>query len=112
MRPGLRFSPAIEGEGKPQMRFGPGRKTKAIEESVEPWEVRRKRELLVEIKNLDLALASITRDLGEERRKSGLGFYAEMPTSMKSPRRLALQLGLNELPRLHSATLTVLANRQ
>ena len=71
----------------------------------EPFERRRKRELLGEIKRLDAALASITTDLGEERRKSGLSVNAAMPTSLRSPKMEALHLGLSELGRLHSAAL-------
>ncbi len=71
----------------------------------EPFARRRRRELLADLKLYDAALASITSDLGEERRKSGLSFFEEMPTSLKGPRMLALQLGLTELSRWHSETL-------
>jgi len=77
----------------------------AILQLIEPWATRRKRELRVEIQNLDVALASVTIDIGEERRKSGLSFYGGLPTSMKSPRMLALQAGLNALSHWHSETL-------
>jgi hypothetical protein len=63
----------------------------------EPFEVRRKRELLCDLKLWDDTLASLTADLGEERRKSGLAFYVGMPTSMKSPRMQALLAGVCEL---------------
>ena len=82
-----------------------GFKRKPIEQSVEPWEVVRKRELLLDLKLWDNSIASITRDLGEERRKCGLAFYQEMPTSLKSPRMLALQAGLTQLSRWHSEAL-------
>jgi hypothetical protein len=73
--------------------------------AIERYEVRRKHELLADLKLWDAALDSIITDLGEERRKSGLSFYAEMPTSMKSPRMLALQAGCNELSRWRNAAL-------
>lgn len=71
----------------------------------EPFERRRKRELLAEIKRLDAALASLHGDIGEERRKSGLSVNSAMPTSLRSPKMQALMLGLTELSRMHSAAL-------
>jgi hypothetical protein len=78
-------------------------------EVVERFEVRRKRELLADLKLWDETLASLTEDLGEERRGAGLAFYMEMPTSMKSPRMQALQAGLVQLSKWHSDTLAELA---
>jgi hypothetical protein len=65
----------------------------------ESFESKRRRELLADLKLWDAALASLTVDLGEERRKSGLAFYVEVPTSMKSPRMQALLSGVCELTR-------------
>ena len=80
------------------------KKAKVIQPS-EPFEVKRRRELLADLNLYDAALDSITKDLGEERRKSGLSFFEEMPTSLRGPRMLALQAGLNQLSRWHSETL-------
>src|SRR6267142_5270194 len=71
----------------------------------EPFEVRKRRELLADLQLYDAALDSITKDLGEERTKCGLAFYQEMPAARKSPRMLALQAGLIQLSRWHSETL-------
>ncbi len=79
------------------------RKPKAIEEP--SFEVRRRRELILDLKLWDSSIASITADLGEERRKSGLCLFEEMPTSLKGPRMLALQAGLIQLSRWHSEAL-------
>lgn len=75
----------------------------------ERFEIRRKRELLCDLQLWDDSLASLTADLGEERRKSGLAFYVEMPTSMKSPRMRALLNGLTELCKWRNQTLAELA---
>ena len=79
------------------------RKPKAIEEP--SFEGRRRRELILDLKLWDSSIASITADLGEERRKSGLCLFEEMPTSLKGPRMLALQAGLIQLSRWHSEAL-------
>ncbi len=86
------------------------RKAKVIQEASEPFEVKRRRELLVEINHLDLALASIHGDIGEERRRCGLSSFVELPTSLKSPRMQALQLGLIQLSNWHSQALKEHAN--
>ncbi len=85
------------------------RKTKTVEKSTEPWEVRRKRELRKEIDDLWSAITSVHADMGEERRCRGLSVEAGM-LSFRSLKMEALQLGLNELSRLHSAALAEHAN--
>jgi hypothetical protein len=76
-----------------------------IPQEVVPFEVKKRRELLQDLKLWDGGIASITRDLGEERTKCGLSLFAEMPTSLKSPRMQALQAGINALSHWHSETL-------
>jgi hypothetical protein len=75
----------------------------------ESFEVRRRRELLADLKLWDAALDSLIADLGEQRRKSGLAFFVELPTSIKAPRMCALQNGLTELAKWRNQTLTELA---
>ena len=77
---------------------------------LEDFAGRRRRELLADLDLYDAALDSITKDLGEERRKSGLSVFQEMPTSLKAPRMAALQLGLAQLSHWHSETLRELAS--
>ena len=80
-------------------------KTEIPAAPVEPFEVRRRVGLLQDLKFYDGGIASITSDLRDERTKSGLTFYQEMPTSLKGPRMLALQAGLIQLSCWHSEAL-------
>ncbi len=72
---------------------------------LEDFAVRRRGELLADLKLWDAALRSLTDDLRDERMRSGLAFYQGMPTSLKGPRMLALQAGLIQLSRWHSEAL-------
>ncbi len=72
---------------------------------IERWEVRRARELREDLRLYDAAIASITADIGKERREAGLAFFEVIPAALKTPRWLALQSGLNQLSRWHSETL-------
>jgi len=79
-------------------------------EIAEPsFEQRRRHELRKEIDDLWSAITSVQADIGEERRCRGLSVEAGM-LSFRSPKMAALQLGLNELSRLHSAALAEHAN--
>jgi hypothetical protein len=64
---------------------------------IESFAVRRKRELLSELKHLDLAMASLLDDLRVARMEAGLVSYQELPTPMKSAKMAALELGRSEL---------------
>lgn len=75
----------------------------------EPWHLRRKRELVTNLRLYDAALESLLADIGEERRNCGLGFYLHMPTTMKSPKMQALQSGLIQLGQWRNQTLAELA---
>ncbi|MGB7283311.1 MAG: hypothetical protein WBE13_13695 [Candidatus Acidiferrum sp.] len=76
---------------------------------VEPVEKKRKRELLTDLRLYDAALDSLLADIGEERRNCGLGFYLQMPNTMKSPKMQALQSGLIQLGQWRNQTLAELA---
>jgi hypothetical protein len=82
-------------------------KTRTIEEPIQPWEVRRKRELSVERTNLDLAMASLLDDLRSTRMEAGLVSY-ESP--VRSPRMDVLELGRSELISQRNSVLRELAN--
>ena len=90
-------------KGEPTMRL-------LIPLETESYEAKRKRELFADLKLWDAALDSLVGELRDERTASGLTFYQEMPTSLKSPRMLALQAGLNQLARWHSDALKEYAN--
>jgi len=63
---------------------------------LEDFAARRKRELLVEIKHLDLAMASLVADVRSSRMEAGLVSYQELPSPMTA-RMAALELGRSEL---------------
>jgi len=86
-----------------------GQSTKAIEEPVERYETKRRRELLQDLKLYDAALVSIHADIGEETRKAGLDSFGIIPVALRSRRWLALQNGLCQLSKWHSETLRELA---
>jgi hypothetical protein len=73
--------------------------------AIEPFEIRRKRELLGEIKLLDAAMASLLDDLREARMESGLTWLQELTSPMKSPKFFALELGRNDLVNQRNAVL-------
>jgi hypothetical protein len=75
----------------------------------EPFHIRRKRELLCDLKFYDGGLASLHDAIGEARRESGLTIQTYLPTSAMGPRMRALMSGLNELSKWHSAALAELA---
>ncbi len=85
------------------------RKRKSIEKPVE-FEVLRRCQLLGDLKLWDAALRSLTDDLRDERMRSGLASYQELPTAMKSPKMQALQLGLIQLSNWHSQALAEYAS--
>ena len=71
----------------------------------ESYETKRRRELLSELERLDVAMASLRDDLRAAKMRAGFAWYAEMPSPMKSPQILALELGCNELGRWRNAAL-------
>jgi len=76
----------------------------------EDFAIQKRRQLRADLELYDAALRSLTDDLREERMRSGLAFYQELPTSMRSPRMQALQLGLVQLSNWHSQALKEHAN--
>jgi len=76
----------------------------------ERFEVKRERELLAEIKNLDAAMTSLLDDVRLMRMQAGLAWYAELPSPMMSARVAALELGRSELINQRNTTLRELAS--
>ena len=76
----------------------------------EPYEAKRKRELSLELKNLDLAMASLLDDVRSTRMEAGLVSYQELASPMMSARVAALELGRSELIRQRNVVLRELAS--
>ena len=77
---------------------------------VEDFAVRRKRQLLAEIKNLDSAMASLVDDVRATRMEAGLATYQDLPSPMMSARAVALELGRSELTNQRNVVLRELAS--
>lgn len=86
-----------------------GKTSNSSEVHAEPWHITKKRELLADLKLWDDALASLLDAIGKARRESGLTIQLYSATSAMGPRMQALQAGLVQLSKWHSATLAALA---
>lgn len=80
-----------------------------VAEVEERFEIRRRRELLCDLRLWDATVDSLNADLRDERMKAGLSVYANMATIMRSPRLLALLAGMCTLSRWRNETLAELA---
>ena len=76
----------------------------------EPYEAKRKLELSGELKNLDLAMASLLDDVRATRMEVGLATYQDLPSPMMSVRVAALELGRSELINQRNVVLRELAS--
>lgn len=83
-----------------------GKTSNNSELPTEPFEVRRRRELLADLKLYDDGLASLTDEIRKERTESG-GYFiqAELSTNTISLKLRVLLSGLNQLSRWHSEAL-------
>lgn len=85
-----------------------GRRTNAIEEPIEPFEVKRRRELDADRRLLDAAMDSLLDDIRAERMLSGYATYSECPAA--SAKLAVLELGRSELIEQRNVVLRELAS--
>jgi hypothetical protein len=77
----------------------------------EDFAVRRKRELLSDLRLLDAAIASLLDDVRSTRMEAGgLASYQELPSPMISAKMAALELGRSELINQRNVVLQELAS--
>ena len=80
-----------------------------VHTETEPFEIRRRRELLADLKLWDAGISSLTDSIRAARMESGYYVQTALSTGAMSLRLRTLLSGLNQLSRWHSDTLAALA---